>query len=107
MLEEKTFAQIRCELNYPIFHGSSFLLEISIDRQTKATWTWVFGRLFLKINEVRDTWVAQPVECPTHDFSSGHDLRVLRLSSALSRESVSDSLSHFLAPPQIHMHSLK
>ena len=43
--------------------------------------------------------MAQSVKCPTHDFGSGHDLRVLRLScvsgSALSRKS---ALSLFLCP---------
>ena len=28
----------------------------------------------------RGTWVAQSVECPTLDFGSGHDPRVLGLS---------------------------
>ena len=31
----------------------------------------------------RGTWVVQLVECPTLDFGSGHDLRVMRLSSTL------------------------
>ena len=35
-------------------------------------------------NEGRGTWVAQLVKCPTLDFGSGHDLRVMRLSPALA-----------------------
>ena len=44
-----------------------------------------------------DTWVAQSVECPTLDFGSDHDLRVVRLTplsgSALDTESAWNSLS--------------
>ena len=32
------------------------------------------------------TWVAQSVKGPTLDFSSGHDLRVVRLNSKLVLE---------------------
>ena len=43
------------------------------------------------------TWVAQPVECPTLDFGSGHDPRVVGQSSAsgsvLSMEPAWHSLS--------------
>jgi len=43
------------------------------------------------------TWVAQLVKHPTLDFSSGHDLRVIRsnpaLGSVLSVEPAWDSLS--------------
>jgi len=35
-----------------------------------------------KINVCRGTWVAQSVKHPTLDFSSGHDLRVMRSSPA-------------------------
>ena len=30
-----------------------------------------------KIQKIRDSWVAQSVERPTLDFSSGHDPRVV------------------------------
>ena len=35
--------------------------------------------------------MAQPVKCPTLDFSSGHDLRVVRSGTMLSTESAWDS----------------
>jgi len=42
-------------------------------------------------NTLKGCWVAQLVECPSLDFSSGHDLRVMGSSpksgSMLSRES--------------------
>ena len=38
-------------------------------------------------------WVANLVKYPTLDFHSGHDLKVPRLSSMISTESVRDSLS--------------
>ena len=51
-------------------------------------------------NKNRGTWVAQSIKHPTLDFSSGHDLTVVRLSptlsSTLSMESAWDSLSLFL-----------
>ena len=37
----------------------------------------------LKIKCFRGTWVAQSVKCPTLDFASRHDLRVMRLSPML------------------------
>ena len=52
------------------------------------------------------SWVAESIECPTLDFCSGHDLRVLesslRLGSALSRESAWVSPSP--APPLHALH---
>jgi len=36
-----------------------------------------------KIVKYWDTWVAQSFKCPTLDFGSGHDLRVVRSSPAL------------------------
>ena len=61
-------------------------------------------------NYMRDAWVAQSVECPTLGFGSGHDLRVVRLSpasgSALSGESVCDSLSPSPLPYPPLLHSL-
>ena len=44
------------------------------------------------------TWVAPSVERPTLDFSSGHDLRVMRSGSTFSRESASLLLSLSLGP---------
>ena len=45
----------------------------------------------------KDAWVALSVKCPILDFSSGHDLTIVRsspmLGSLLSRESAWDSLS--------------
>ena len=35
-----------------------------------------------KIRIIRDAWMAQSVECPTLDFGSSHDLRVMGLSPA-------------------------
>ena len=40
-----------------------------------------------------DTWVAQSVECPTLDFGSGHDLRVVGSSPMSQREILSSSAS--------------
>lgn len=38
-----------------------------------------------KILKMGEVWVAQLVErCPTVDFTSDHDLRIMRLSSALA-----------------------
>ena len=37
--------------------------------------------LIVKIKATRSTWVTQSVRHPTVDFGSGHDLRVMRLSS--------------------------
>ena len=34
----------------------------------------------IKLTITGGAWVAHLVECPTPDFSSGHDLRVMRLS---------------------------
>ena len=34
-----------------------------------------------KFKILRGAWVAQLVECPTPDFGSGHDLRVMGSSS--------------------------
>ena len=49
-----------------------------------------------------DTWVAHSVRHPALDFSSGHDLRVVRSSpvsdSSLSQESARDSLSPSATP---------
>ena len=46
--------------------------------------------LEIKADNFRSIWVAQSVEHPTHDFSSGHDLRTVGSSptsgSALSVE---------------------
>jgi len=47
--------------------------------------------------------VAPLVECPTLDFGSGHDLRVMGLHSVLESESAWDSLPLPLSP---HAHSL-
>ena len=44
-------------------------------------------------------WVAKSVKPLTLDFSSGHDLRVMRLGSALGMEPASDSLSPFAPTP--------
>ena len=38
----------------------------------------------IKIRQMRGTWVAQLIECPTLDFSLGHDLRVIVVSPMLS-----------------------
>ena len=55
------------------------------------------------MTEDGDAWVAQLVEGPALDFSSGHDLRVTGLgpesASALSLEPAKDSLS--LCPPRL------
>ena len=52
-----------------------------------------------------EVWVAQLVKCPTLDFSSGHDLRVMGLSpesgSTLSGKSLGDTLSFSFSP---HLH---
>ena len=54
--------------------------------------------------------MAQPVECPALDFSSGHDLRVEEssptLGSALSMEPAWDSLPTLLCPSTPLVHSL-
>ena len=54
--------------------------------------------------------VAQLVKRPTLDFGSGHDLRIMRLSPALSsvfsRMSARDSLSPSAPPLHAHMQSL-
>ena len=42
--------------------------------------------MFYKNFVIRGTWVAQQVKHPTLDFGSGHDLKVIRSSSALSSE---------------------
>ena len=39
-----------------------------------------FSNLFEKIFYLMGTWVAQSIRCPTFDFGSGCDLRVLRSS---------------------------
>ena len=39
--------------------------------------------LFFKNGKLEDAWVAQSVKHPTLDFSSGHDLGVVRLSLML------------------------
>ena len=61
--------------------------------------------LFTLLKRWRGTWVAQWVKLPTLDFSSGHDLRVVRLSpmlgSVLSAESACPSTTS--APPPDHM----
>ena len=58
--------------------------------------------LFRKKICIRDTWVAQPVECLILDFSSGHDPRVVGSSPAsgpvLSVEPAWDFLSLSSAP---------
>ena len=70
----------------------------------------------LKITKLWGAWVAQLVKCPTLDFGSGHDLRVMELShelgSALSMESAWDSLSPFTPlptslPPLTHSKKIK
>jgi len=56
----------------------------------------------LKRAEPRGAWVAQLVKCPTLDFSSGHDLRVVGSSptsdSALGVELDWDSFSPLPLP---------
>ena len=65
---------------------------------------WVIG---VKKDIMQGAWVAQLVKCPTLDFSSGLDLRVLESSpesgSGLSVESVCPFLS---VPPPAHALSL-
>ena len=42
----------------------------------------------------RDIWVAQSVECPTPDFGSGHDLKLVRWSPKLhAQQSLLEVLS--------------
>ena len=57
---------------------------------------------------MQGVWVAQSVKCPTLDFSSGHDLRVVGLSPAsgskLSGESAWDSLPLPPTPTRMHTH---
>ena len=58
----------------------------------------------------RGIWMAQLVECPTSDFSSGHGLRIMRSSPQLgfapTMESAGDSLSSSpSAPPATHSHA--
>ena len=57
-----------------------------------------------------DAWVAQSVDCPTLDFGSGHDPRVMGSSptwgSVLSMEPVCDSISLSLCLPPSHALSL-
>ena len=59
--------------------------------------------IFLKMRELRGTWVAQSVEHLTLDFGSGHDPRVvgfLGLSSASgSMLSMDPCLRFSLSPP--------
>ena len=45
------------------------------------------------------TWVAQSLKCPTLDFSSGHDLTVMRLSSTLGSVMTVQSLLGILSLP--------
>ena len=42
--------------------------------------TKVYGKCKLKTKTNKGAWVAESVKCVTLDFSSGHDLRVVRLS---------------------------
>ena len=46
-------------------------------------------------------WVAQSVKCLTLDFNLGHDLRVVRLTTALGSELSAESASpaHSAPPP--------
>jgi len=59
------------------------------------------------VKNLKGTWVAQSMKCPTLDFCSGHDLRVLGSSpvhgvgSALSVESAWDSFSLSLCTPPL------
>ena len=83
-------------------------------RTRKGFWTWfraevkLFDVVYIKKNHscdftsmkngYRDTWVAQWVKRQTLDFSSGHDLMVMRLNPPLGStpgvEPTWDSLSH-------------
>ena len=36
--------------------------------------------LMIKMDKNKDAWVAQSAKCPTLNFGSGHDLRVVRSS---------------------------
>jgi len=63
-------------------------LPLKVSSKTDGTDT---TRQLLKRQNPRGAWVAHSVKCLTFDFSSGHDLRVVRQSpvtgSTLSRES--------------------
>ena len=68
--------------------------------RTQAPWLLIETNElnFIKsFDPIQGTWVAQSVKCPTLDFSSCHDLRVMRWSpvsgSPLSGDSLSLSLS--------------
>ena len=65
---------------------------------------------FLKNADAWGAWVAQLVKCPTLDFSSGHDLTVVRssptLGSMLSMGPAWDPLSPSRSAPLFHSHTL-
>ena len=65
-----------------------------------------FKGSYSRFKKSTGTWVAQSVKSPTPDFSSGHDLMVVRSGPALSAEppwnSLSPSFSLFpSAPPML------
>ena len=68
--------------------------------------------MLIEISQSWGTWVAQPVERPTLDFGSGHDLVVHEFKplielSTVSAEPALDPLSPPLsAPPQLCTHAL-
>ena len=59
----------------------------------------------------RGAWVAHSAECPSLDFGSGHDPRVMGLSpmlgSVLSMKPAWDSLSSLTPLPYSRVHSKK
>ena len=58
---------------------------------------FIMAFVFVQKLGIRGIWLAQSVECPTLDFSSAHDLTVLRWSAALSVEP-SLGFSFFFCP---------
>ena len=52
---------------------------MSNGKEMGKSWDWG-SRGLIKSKNFKGAWVAQLVKHPTLDFSSGHDLRVLRWS---------------------------
>ena len=94
-----------CRQKVIILHVISSCSSTSVEKTPLFEWC-----LHLCKN-IKGTWVAQSVEHPTLDFSSGHDLTVREFNPCVglctdSAEPSWDSLSPSLSAPPLLVHSL-
>lgn len=67
-----------CVATWPYFIG---IIEVFLFSILTLNYTYL-----IHVN-IRGAWAAQSLKCPTPDFGTGHDLRVMTSSSVLGMES--------------------